>query len=328
MLSRLHFVLALSLVACATEPDLDLPSDTVDSKSDQATDGTSGVGLPGGRASFVASIMGAAYNAAWLRIGLWSFADDGAVSETYWMWNQLEAPTPPSTSARRALTGYTTAGCPKVCSVWTTKGFEPHVAPLHRTGSWSYDSTGQVRIQWPANRSETYRVIEHETYVELSLVTHDYPNVSTVYASVFGSNASLEQGATIDQIRAAGSLAFTSREQNWDVVTKTHTGTIAFAQYHRCSASPALQGINPAVYHTYFAGDPARDGRKTFWYHQLEVVAQQSTCANIERGGHTYQLLQVLDDTGQFVGWVGGEASLLAKRNGGSIITHTQMIRP
>lgn len=44
-------------------------------------------------------------------------------------------------------------------------------------------------------------------------------------------------------------------------------------------------------------------------------------CANIDRGGHTYELLQILDD-GQLVGFVGVETSLLGQHTGGSIVTH------
>lgn len=45
-------------------------------------------------------------------------------------------------------------------------------------------------------------------------------------------------------------------------------------------------------------------------------------CANIDRGGHTYELLQILDDDGQLVGFVGVETSLLGQHTGGSIVTH------
>ncbi len=327
----------LTALACAGDPSAEsdvadastVAPPTADASTADASVGDADVApaaVPGGRASFVASVMGAAYNAAWLRMGTWSFSPSGTVTETYWMWNQLDAPTTTNTTANRARSGYTTSGCPQVCDVWTAKGFEPDAPPQERTGTWTYDDLGQVRIRWPADRSETYRVVERGSYVELALITHDYPEVSTVYAAVFGSHASLSEGATRDQIADAGDLDFTSHVQNWDAVTETSTGTITFAQYHRCAASPTLQGINPAVYHTYFAGDPASDGRKTYWYHQLTVVAQTSHCANIDRGGHTYQLLQILDDDGRFVGWVGGEASLLARRNGASIITHTAII--
>ncbi len=51
-------------------------------------------------------------------------------------------------------------------------------------------------------------------------------------------------------------------------------------------------------------------------------LALTSICANIDRGGHTYELLQILDDDGQLVGFVGVETSLLGQHTGGSIITH------
>lgn len=222
----------------------------------------------------------------------------------------------------RARTGYRTVGCPQECDVWGVDSFLPGTLPHVRTGTWEIDDAGRVTVVWPSGFHETYSVVDHDRYVQLVLVDHAYQGVSTVYASVYGSNADLTAGATVDQIKASSALDYVGHEQNWDRVTRTVTGTIWWNQYHRCTGSPCLQGENPAVYHSYFAVEPSVDGRKTYWYHQLTSVAQSTTCAQPSRGGHTYQLLQVLDDDGGFVGFVGAEASLLSQQYGGSIITH------
>lgn len=284
--------------------------------------------LPGGRANFVASVMGAGYNSSWVRLSTWKFSGDGKVGESYWRWDHAETPVPSSLRGQRADTGYNTTGCPKNCDVWTAKGFEPGTTPRSRVGEWRFDSNNNIRIDWPDGFFELYKVVEHSGYAELTLVTHDYKNISQVFASAFGSNASLDQGVTIDKIKAAGSVVSTFHEQGWDVVTISKTVTMPFSQYDQCTGSPSMQGQNPAVYHTYFSGNPATDGRKNYWYSQLRSVALNSTCADIDRGGHTFQLLQALNDDGNFIGWVGAEASLIGKYNGGTIITQAKMMKP
>lgn len=292
---------------------------------------TEALALPGNRPNYVFSLMAARYNGAFARIGTWQFQTTGAVTERYWYWSQTQAPSTPDWHANRDPSGYVTNGCPKVCAVWTASTFLPGVAPTTRTGSWSYTSDGKVHIVWAGTIHEYYSVTDRGTYTDLNLSTHNYQNVSTVYSRAFGSTLSLSQGATIDQIKASAALNFTVHEQNWNAVTVTKSNTIWWGQYHRCASSPCLQGNNPhsvdddgnlTGYHTYFAGNPATDGRKTYWYHQLEAVALNPDCAVPSRGGHTYQLLQAIDDNGTFIGFVGAEASLLSRTYGGSIITH------
>lgn len=287
-----------------------------------------GIELPAGRSSFVVALMGVKGNASWVRLATWAFADDGTIAEDYWYWDQTQAPELTDPYATRIQTGYRTTGCPKVCDVWTTRTFEPGAPPpFSRVGTWVYDELGNVAITWDTGFHESYAVVDHGAYAQLTLASHEYGGVSTVYASVYGSNAPLEVGATIDEIADVAALDFVSHEKNWDSEVRDISETIWWGQYNRCTDAPCLQGMNPAIYHTYFAGVPETDGRKVYWYHQLEVVALDPNCAQIDRGGHTYELLQILDDDGGFVGFVGVETSLLGQRTGGDILTHFTALR-
>ena len=71
-------------------------------------------------------------------------------------------------------------------------------------------------------------------------------------------------------------------------------------------------------YSSYYAANPAKDGRKVFRNHQTGVVQQMeapgSRCIS-RGGGHTEALLQALDDRGRIVGLVGVEASLSQQRS-------------
>lgn len=278
--------------------------------------------LPGGRSNYVFTLMAARYNDAFSRLSTWVFRTDGTIEERYWLWRQTDAPVTTNVYAHRSPSGYTTAGCPKVCDVWTATSFLPGTSPTLRIGSWSYTPTGAVHIVWGGTIHEYYNVTDHGTYTRLELGQYNYANVSIVYGTAFGSNWSLNSGVTMADVRAAGDLDFTLHSQNWDAVTQSVSGTVVWSQYILCTIGSCMQGSNPAVYHTYYANNPAVDGRKTYWYHQLASVGGNANCADVTQGGHTQQMLQAIDDNGQFIGFVGAEASLLGRKYGGSIVNY------
>lgn len=296
--------------------------------------------LPNGRANFVMALMLARYNASVVRLSTWQLNTSGAIEEKYWLWDQTKTPVPANIDAWRADTAYRTEGCAFTCEVWTSRGFEPGALASVRTGTFSRDDETHVTVRWSEQVFERYRIINHATYTELRLVSHGYQNVSAVYAKAFGSHASLASTASIDALRENGNLEFTVYEQVWNNVTnipdhikdpKIPPPQIDIPSYERCADSPIMVGrynkpTNPydtSGYHTYFVADAARgEGRKMYWYHQLEAVSQQNDgCANPERGGHLTPLLQILDDDENFVGFVGVEASLYGTHTGGSVIS-------
>lgn len=126
-----------------------------------------------------------------------------------------------------------------------------------------------MAITWETGFHESYAVTDRGTYAQLTVAEHEYPDVSTVYSSVYGSNAALDDGATITEIYDSVALDFTSHVQNWDEATHDDAGTIYWSAYYQCTESPCLQGMHPEGYHTYFASAPEIDGRKTYGYHQL-----------------------------------------------------------
>jgi hypothetical protein len=85
-------------------------------------------------------------------------------------------------------------------------------------------------------------------------------------------------------------------------------------------------------YHSYFAANAAVDGRKVYWNNQRGVVQQlenpNTTCISASGGGHTNALLQAIDDNGQFVGFVGVEASLNQKKYGQAVVAAYAMLTP
>ncbi len=309
----------------ASDGALDAVGDT---QADADADPTAS--LPLGRKYFVFALMLARHNAAVARLSKWLFAKDGTVQERYWIWSQKNTPDPHNIDLWRAATGYDTKGCSYVCSVWTSAGFEPGALPKTREGTYDWED-GQIIIQWSGGFWERYETIDHGTYAELSIVGHNYENVSAVYAKAFGSQASLSTTATASAIQQSGPLKLTTYAQYWNKPTINAATTIYLSSYQLCASSPVLQGTSnqPSIpydetgYHTYFVADPKQpEGRKVYWYHQLENVALTNNgCANPARGGHLAPLLQILDDQENFVGFVGVEASLYGTNEGGSIIS-------
>jgi hypothetical protein len=73
-----------------------------------------------------------------------------------------------------------------------------------------------------------------------------------------------------------------------------------------CGAGCAAAYASDSSIQYYIARINAGDRRDTLW-HWCTCLAGPRTC--YDRNSHVKPLLQVLDDTGTFRGWVGAEAS-------------------
>lgn len=287
--------------------------------------------VPGMRPNYVFAFLATRPNATMLRMGTMQFRPSGRVYQKIWEWNQAWAPSPRNVYKYRANTGYTTSGCgPKPCPVWTASTFDK--PGTSRVGVWKLTHRGtRVQINF-GNRNqfyEAYALASYATYTKLTLVSSNYPGYTYFFGSAYGSKVSINRGARLDQIRAPGSptqngLNYELITDNWDSAIEKKKSVMWWnspGNYLRCSRT-CMKGARPDVWHSYIVADPLNLGRKMYWYHQLSSVARSKTCANAVYGGHTVQLLQILDDNGQFIGMIGGEASILARYRGGSIMSY------
>ncbi len=107
--------------------------------------------LPLGKANYAMVIagLGASSTANWVRLGQYTFATDGTVSEQHWHWTQRDRVT-------RSSTGIEAAGCTsRDCVVQTANGYQSTGASQSLHGQ--YAVTGDtLRITWDDGQWEEW----------------------------------------------------------------------------------------------------------------------------------------------------------------------------
>lgn len=301
---------------------------------------TSAVGLPGGRANYVVSVMGGSIYNRWVRLARYTFTagsgSTGTVSESFYYWSQ--GTFSGNASTNKVNSGFTTSGCTYTCNIRTPLGFEPGNStwPKNISGTYYIDSNGRVVITWSGGEYETWTIsYPKSTYAKFTIFNSNY---NVLHGWGYGSNASFSTGATIDQIKAAGSLTSAEVWQNVydtsDIYTAYPNTYLPVGTYDRCT-TPTLQlheSASPSCnqYHLYLATHLTPTLRKSYWQHQTATVCCNEgggPCIS-SGGGHTTALLQVIDDNGTFVGFILGEASLNAKAYGNAVIATGYYLKP
>ena len=295
----------------------------------------SAAALPFGRATYVVSTMEGTPKALAVRLATYAFATDGTVTERYWAWRQDAVHNGLNTRWTKVPSGYTTAGCLRACPVRTPYGFQRGAAPRTFRGRWSMADGGVLVIRWTATLVERWQLDDGQPdVVGARLVTG---NGSIGWG--VGSNAPAGRGVSLASIYGAGGWITGPFAENVYAPTTAHAA-IGFgtADYSLCSTGRCLQGRGMTApdrstwYHSYFAADPAVDGRKVYWNNQTGVVQHyedpSGVCISASGGGHTNALLEALDDAGRFVGFVGVEASLGQPKYGQDVVAAYTMLTP
>lgn len=233
-------------------------------------------------------------------------------------------------SVNKVSTGYTSAGC-NSCQIRTPKGFQPSGPGTTLTGSYDLDVNGRLVITWTGGQHETWTITTFTTYAQLTLFNSNY---NLLYGDGFGSTASFVTGATRDDLasrsvneveRTASYCASGSCPSTNNGYIFTASAPVNFnADYVACSASPCLSLTNSA-WRSIYVVDPAI-GRRVYWQHENEGVDGYTGPCFSSGGGHTWALLQAVDDHGSFVALVGAEASLNARADGNAVISEVTLI--
>lgn len=289
---------------------------------------------PGGKKYFVMSLVAFKPNAAFVRLSQWTFdAANATVTEQYWAWHQGMAPVVNDAYANRDLVGRTSGCALNGCSVYAPKGFKD--APSTRTGTFrNFESGGQphVQITWPTGIYENYLVLSHNGYAELALVKHNYnalQGTTHVISRSYGSNKDFSTSYSAAQVagskRQLGSPAsfgltypnqagHNTYSQQWGGGMKSAYYNLNMGIYQACTSSNCMMNTDRTAQHNYwwfFGGT-----RKTAWFNMVttpDMTPNASTCIATGRGGHNWAMLQVIDDSGVFRGFVGIEASLYGR---------------
>ncbi|PZS33197.1 MAG: hypothetical protein DLM59_06805 [Pseudonocardiales bacterium] len=290
--------------------------------------------LPGGRANYVVVAIGGPANAMYVRLATYQFATNNTMTEKVWSWRQNSISGTAANMKRS--TGYTTSGCLRACPIRTPINFQPGGVPVTATGTWRLDSYGHLSIGWSWGAGETWRLDNSQAgFTSMSIWSS---NQAIVKGWGFGSNAAATSGATISQAYAAARLYGPLVQNVYGANTQHLNLGFNFPDYNRCSNSTCLEGKgNTAAdkrtwFNSYIGGNPNTDGRKNYWNFQTGGVAQMeqpgTVCISTNGGGHTAAMLQVIDDTGHFRGWVGVEASIVQMYWGRAIVGAFATVQP
>ncbi|MCK2215996.1 hypothetical protein MF672_019665 [Actinomadura sp. ATCC 31491] len=293
--------------------------------------------LPGGKTTFVVSQghLKTSSRQNWVRLATYRFATDGTVSAAGYLWWQRHPTarqrtgTVPDPSCTTKAGGSGTR--PRACEVLTAGGFTG--APgERRTGTYSV-AGGVLTIRWKIAQTWTEQWyvrsapdgrlarldLKHST-----LATHGYGYGSNAAAgtrramtSVRAFRGSLRQDLTS---WASGKLVTSAGQPFGHSAFRACAATTSCLTYLQPSSRGACQKsggcpkygggtrANVSSIQYYLTTISTSDRRDTLWH--------WCTCLAMERhefcytgNSHVKPLMQIIDDTGAFRGWVGVEAS-------------------
>jgi hypothetical protein len=296
---------------------------------------------PGGRTNFVVALgklHSGENNNDWVRTGTYVFnPGNHTVDAALWKWSQSS----PTYREHSGLTPNGTcaggSGKVRVCEVLTPEGFRDPPNDL-RTGGYEVKVDGgsnapYVRIQWAPDWYEEWwlPVAGSETYAVLRLKDSDKATVAFAY----GSLASLsERRAYVTIVEKDGQTMekWVRRRACSDcqsaVVEKSINATNHFKNWTVCGdgLSYVMTWLDPESSDNcggsadssiqYYMFRPKVDSRRDGWWfwHTCHTEGggwnECYGCNNSNRhgGSHIYALMQVLDDSGSYVGHIGVEA--------------------
>ena len=291
-----------------------------------------GVALPGGRPGFVVSVIGGKANAVAVRLAMYQFSTSGTVVERYWTWRQNSITGKDQYRWTKPSSGYSTAGCLRACPIRAPFGFQSGGNGYRASGRFSV-SRDVLTIRWSWGSSERWRLNTSKPgVVGATLITSNPQS----HGWGLGSNAGLSRAVDARTLYNSGYLSGPWAENVYGRPTRSSRVGFNPPDHSLCRSGLCIQGnrvTSPdkrSWYSSYYATNPARDGRKVFHNFQLGVVQQMespgSSCIS-RGGGHTEAMLQALDDNGNLVGLVGVEASLSQQRPGQAVVTAFAMAK-
>lgn len=302
-----------------------------------ASQAAAATSLPGGKSTFVVSQghLKASSQQNWVRLGNYSFAKNGTVSAGFYLWWQRQPKARQSTGTKPDASCTTTAGGKatkvRACQVLTAGGFTGGPSE-RRTGTYTV-SGNVLTITWKIAQTWT-----EQWYVRTSpdgklarldlkrstLATHGYgygSNASYATRRAMSSVKAFPGGLRQDLTSWAGGKLVPSANQPFGLSSfRQCSGTTSCLTYLQPSSNSACQkeggcprygggtkaNISSIQYYLTMVGKG--DRRDTLW-HWCTCLAMERKQFCYNGNSHVKPLLQIIDDSGAFRGWVGAEAS-------------------
>ncbi len=292
----------------------------------------SAASLPGGKANWVASVGGLTSGTEylnWVRLGYYQFSTDGTVSHNYWNWSQPDRPPRVGTGVRFDCS--TNTDTPPDCEVLTGEGFTGSptggfrgtfsVSGSALTVSFTHNQGGS-----PLSKTLTEKWTIGAVDAELQRAAGGptgFSNYSATHGFAYGSNASFDytSRASMSEIKANGAqegdVNYNSWQWNKDVVKNVPSDFSSLSIWSMCDSGQCLGYREHNTHCNCGASAPSRDGqyylaehdggrRNSIWlWCGCLADGRNETCYT--GNSHIRPLLQVIDDGGDFRGWVGVE---------------------
>lgn len=289
--------------------------------------------LPGGRPHYVVATLTGRYNHLVVKLAQYTFRTDGTLSQRHWTWKQDSVTGDGNARYTKVASGFTTQGCRFACPIRTPAGFQHGGNGLLTTGQWTRRVDGTVAVSFPGASTEVWQVRTGSALASLVL-------------SRAGGNRGWALGSTAPLSLARDMTAFYNSTRLYGPGAENVYAATTFdkhvgfrnVDFTRCSNGTCLQAKGYSStnkrswFHSYLATNPATDGRKMFWNVQTGAVNQMenpgSVCISVKGGGHTYAMLQAIDDNGRLVGVVGVEASINQLKHAQAIVGSFAMVPP
>ncbi|MDP4502476.1 hypothetical protein [Nonomuraea turcica] len=293
--------------------------------------------LPGGKANFVISqgFLRAGSTQNWVRLGTYQFKANGTVSASTYLWWQRNPEGRQATGVVPDSSCSTKAGGSssrvRACDVLTAGGFTG--APDEsRTGTYSM-AGNVVSIRWKIAQTwtEKWRVqlspdgkLARLQFAAGTLATHGYG---------YGSNSSFATRRAMSSVRTfagalrqdlvswSGQRIVNSANQPFKPGAfrgcSTTTSCLTYLQpssANACQKSGGCPNVgggtkaNISSIQYYLVKLSNNDRRDTMW-HWCTCLAMERKQFCYSGNSHMKPLLQIIDDSGAFRGWVGAEAS-------------------
>jgi hypothetical protein len=268
--------------------------------------------LPLGKQRFAIAVGGLRTDSTenWVRLGQYDFAADGTVSERHWHWSQR-------IRVRRSYTEFRASGCPsRDCTVQTANGYQSTGASKTLEGTYTV-SGDTLRITWSGGQWEEWTLTESAGGA-LAAVEFANSNFGVTHGFGYGSNAGWDARVPMDEIAAADHSAFVHRYHLWKTsevsedpyIDEGDGNPFWVTDWTVCGGGNclgAVTGENTTQYYVSPANSPTGHRRDTLWGWRT-ANAGDNYCYT--GNSHVKPMVQVVDDNGEFHGWVGVEGSL------------------
>ncbi|NEE03222.1 hypothetical protein [Phytoactinopolyspora halotolerans] len=272
--------------------------------------------LPLGKQRFVVAIGGlrASSTQNWVRLGQYDFHTDGTVTERHWHWTQR-------VRVDRVYTGFVARNCPtRECNIQTAGGYQSTGASQTLQGTYTV-SGNTLRVTWDSGLWEEW---ELASAADGELATLEYlgSNYTSTHGYGYGSNAAWDARASMSSIASADHTQFEHSYRLWKTTSSNPSPFIDsgdgspfwVTNWSVCSGGSCLGartsgGTAGTDYYVSPARSPIGHRRDTMWSWRIaNADGRGEYCYT--GNSHVKPMMQIIDDGGDFHGWVGVEASL------------------